>query len=503
MDTPTRAAIYCRVSTEEQAREGFSIAAQKRTLSLLCASRRWNIAGVYADEGLSGKSMERPAFKKLLEDAGKGIFDVVLVWKINRFSRRNADLLNTVEYLNGCSVNLISCCEQFDSSTPTGKLMLSMLGSIGEFERDTIVENIRSGMAERAKQGLFNGGRVLGYDSEDGSLVLNKREALTVRRIFELYLGGNSLRAIEKILKYEHIKTKNGFNFQISSIKRILQNPLYAGYITYNKTMKYNRGVKKNNNPIMARGNHEPIVTEQEFNDVQLLLGSKKQSYLRDGSFILSGKLKCPFCGGTMSGCTKAKKYRYYVCSKYKRYGTGNCRGLFISANMIEEKVYDFLCSIISVPTMIDDICSAIINKTKENTIRNDTIISQLEKELSSSKKTQDKYLRLFEDGEISPSGLCERIKDLSCRTAAIENRIKGLKDEIPYEVKSNAVRSMLPDFKNILISLNFSSKRRLINSVIRDININPSREIECINILFPISDTRYTGYNVKYDVNP
>jgi site-specific DNA recombinase len=128
----TRTAIYCRVSTEEQAREGFSIAAQKKTLESFCQIKGWNIVKEYVDEGISGKTTRRPAFQQLLCDLRCGKFDAVIVWKINRLSRKNADLLNTAETLREHGVSLLSFSEQFDSSTPSGKLDQALILSMIE-----------------------------------------------------------------------------------------------------------------------------------------------------------------------------------------------------------------------------------------------------------------------------------------------------------------------------------------------------------------------------------
>lgn len=344
-----RAAIYCRVSTEEQAREGFSIAAQRKTLLNFCSIKEWDAVKIYTDEGASGKNTKRPAFQRLLTDADGGLFDLVLVWKINRFSRKNSDLLNTVEYLNGRGINLVSCCEQFDASTPSGRLMLSMLGTIGEFERETIVENIRSGMTERAEQGLFNGGRVLGYDSAGGLLTVNGAEAETVREIFDLYLEGWGYKSIADKLEAEGRRTKNGCAFSGVSVKRILKNPIYAGRIEYNRAKRAAGRVLRCGGFVSSAGRHQRIISQEEFARVQRIMDSGKQAYAEKSGYLLSSLLRCPLCRGRMTGHTthggNSKLYRYYVCTNYKGH-TGSAYGSFsINADMIENAVLDYVCS--------------------------------------------------------------------------------------------------------------------------------------------------------------
>lgn len=499
--TTARAALYCRVSTEEQAREGFSIAAQKRALTQFCSQRGWTAAGIYTDEGLSGKNTKRPAFKQLLSDASHNLFDLVLVWKINRFSRKNADLLTTMEYLERYNVNLISTSEQFDASTPSGKLMLSMLGSIGEFERNTIVENIKSGMSEKARQGMFNGGRVLGYDIRNGNLIVNEVEASTVNEIFTLYLHGRSLSEIRNMLELAGRKTKNNSSFEISSIKRILQNPIYAGYITYNKTKKAGGKVIKCSDFLKVPGKHQPIISLKEYDDVQKTLGSKSHCRVSNESFILSGILKCPFCGSIMTGCTKSKKYRYYVCSAYRRQGTAKCRGIYLNADDYEKKVSFFVCSLVSGCISADDICRKF---SPESTVHEK--ISPLKKELANKERTLKKYMKLFEENVLPGETLLTRVKTLEKEIDSIKIRIdsekKCMESEAPTREFIN-IKGALSNFKSAFEKIDWSTQKRLVRSIIDEIQIGPDRKIKCINVLFSLDCMRYTGYNVKCDIHP
>lgn len=507
MAPPAKAAIYCRVSTEEQAREGFSIAAQKRTLIQFCSQKGWQLAGIYTDEGLSGKNTERPAFKQLLNDAAHNLFDLVLVWKINRFSRRNADLLTTVEYLEKYNVDLYSYSEQFDASTPSGKLMLSMLGSIGEFERNTIVENIKSGMSEKARQGMFNGGRVLGYDNKDGRLIVNEEEASTVREIFTLCLCGYSLTGIRNTLERMGRKTKNDSHFEISSIKRILQNPIYAGYITYNKTRKAGGKVIRCSDFLKIPGKHQPIISPEEYGKVQQIISSKSQCHTDTGSFILSGILKCPFCGSGMTGCTKGKnkKYRYYVCSAYRKWGTSKCHGIYLNADDCERKVSSFVCSVISGCVSADEIYQRFTSKIIPQSITHEGI-SSLKKEFANKKRALKKYMKLFEEDILADETLLTRMGALEKEIDCIRKRIDSEKRCIEPESLSNeaiSINSIISNFKPVFERLDWPTKKRLVNSIIDEIQIGPGREIECIKILFSRDCMRYTGYNVKCDIHP
>jgi len=486
-----KAAIYCRVSTEEQAKEGFSIAAQKKTLLYFCEMKKWSIANIYVDEGVSGKSTKRPAFLQMIEDAASGYFDVILVWKINRFSRKNSDLLNTVEYLRKYGVNLISYSEQFDASTPSGKLLLSMLGSIGEFERDTLVENIRAGMKERAEQGLFNGGRVLGYDTVDGKLVINEKEATTVRRIFDLYLKGNGYSDICRILREENKTTKNNCQFQINSIKRILKNPIYAGYITYNKSTKIINKVIKNDNFICTPGSHDKIIPESTFQKVQEIMDSKKQSYCNHNSYILTPVLKCPYCGGKMTGHTGNRKkdgshYRYYICCKYKTHSSNACDAFYINAEKIESEVIDSICSLILKENIIEDIYKYIRSSHRNTEYYCE--IENLKKELSHKKKTLDKYMNLFESNSLNEKLFEQRLMDLNTSINIIEKRIQTASNKLQSmecDISYERIYGLIKDFKSIFLHMNNKDKKKIISSIVKQVQVSPGKNKAIITYNF------------------
>ena len=157
-----KVAIYCRVSTVEQAEEGYSIDEQRRRNIEYCEKEGHEVFKVYEDRGISGKNISgRPGLKELLQDANAGKFDLVIVWKLNRISRKLIDILNIVDTLDKNKIAFRSLTESFETETPAGKLQLNIMGAIGEFERGTIAENVKMGMIARAREGKWNGGKVL------------------------------------------------------------------------------------------------------------------------------------------------------------------------------------------------------------------------------------------------------------------------------------------------------------------------------------------------------
>ena len=284
-----RVAIYARVSTEEQAEHGYSIDAQLDTLRLDCQRLGKVVVGEYVDRGVSGKEMtKRHELKRLLRDADNRAFDEVIVWKINRMSRKTKDLLEIVEQLNRNNIYFRSYSENFETETPMGRFALQMMGAVGELERNTIVENVRLGLKQRARMGLHNGGSCLGYKSVElaesdrkskkTKLVIVLDEAVVVRKIFEMYAAGKGFRAIANQLNREGHKTKKDNTFGSDSIREIITNPVYVGMVRYNRfegwSEKRRRG--KNPNPILTEGKHEAIISKELWYKVQNLGGRIK-----------------------------------------------------------------------------------------------------------------------------------------------------------------------------------------------------------------------------------
>ena len=321
-----RASIYVRVSTEEQAREGYSLEAQINTLQAYAKLYNYEVVKIYRDEGLSGKNTERPALQEMLKDARNKSFDVLLVWKISRLSRNLRSLLNIVDTLDNLSISFISQSETFNTSTPVGRMTLQILGSIAEFERNTIIENVKLGIAEKAKRGEWLGGRVFGYYSKDKKLVVNLNQIKVVKKIFELYVRGESIYEITKILNEDGCKTINNKSFTSSAVQRIIKNPIYIGKLRHN------------DEKLEIQGLHEPIISENNYLKAHERLKKNIKNLSNGDEYILSGLLKCPICNGSMVRY-KTSGYRYYRCEKYHNYGKNSCKGFLVNAEKVEADV--------------------------------------------------------------------------------------------------------------------------------------------------------------------
>ena len=255
------AALYIRVSTLDQAREGYSLAAQQAALEAWATAHGYATA-LYQDAGISGKDINhRPAMCQMLADAKAGKIAVVAVWALSRLTRSVADLYATWELLASHSVGLVSHTEGFDTSTPTGRAMMGLLGVFAQMEREITAERVRAAMAERAAQGKRTCHSVLGYDPAGADdLIINPAEAEIIRYIFAKYLEHKSLSAVAELCRLRGYHGKRGREMCAWSVRLILSRPIYAGYNSWHGQL--------------IRGSHEPLISVSDFNRVQRLLAS-------------------------------------------------------------------------------------------------------------------------------------------------------------------------------------------------------------------------------------
>lgn len=247
----SKAAIYVRVSTEEQAKEGFSLLAQEQTLKEYAKTLGYEIYKIYKDEGKSAKDLHRPALQQMLKDAEKHYFSAIIVYKLDRFSRSLKDLILTIEKLKEIEIDFISMQDRIETASASGKLMFHIISSFAEFERDIISERTKFGMTEKAKEGGIVSKAPLGYKISNGKLLVEHEQAEKVRVIFNDYL--NSGQSLNRIAK------KHGLT--VRGLLKVLKNKTYIGEITFKETYT---------------GQHEPIIEKELFEKVQEKLNQEK-----------------------------------------------------------------------------------------------------------------------------------------------------------------------------------------------------------------------------------
>ena len=505
-------AIYCRVSTEEQSENGYSIDEQERLLEEWCKKMGYVIYKCYSDRGISGKNIkDRPALKELLSDAKAGKFDMVISWKINRVSRKLEDVLKIVNLLEKNNITFKSYSEPFETDTPAGRMQFQMMALIGEFERGTIAQNVKMGMIAKAKSGNWCGGRVLGYDlvpnnspeeekKGKNKLEINEKEAEIVRFIFNEYSKGKGYKAITNKMNKLGYKTKKGNNFSVGSIRDILTNPVYIGEIRYNVRQNWSEKRRRNinPNPIRVKGKHEAIIDRELWDKVQLILESKKgkPSRIYDGEYPLTGILRCPKCGAgmvisrttnTLADGTK-KRIAYYCCGNWKNKGTSVCNSNTIRVDKANEYVFKKIEELVSNEAMIKAVVKNINKERKDKVKPAKRLLGDIDKELEKLDKRKRKIFEAYEDDiltkaefQIRKDELNEKIRILEEEKKPLLNTIsEDVSEEIPYEF----IKDILKNFSKVLNSnVSREQQKKLLHMIISEITMNESREIDSIKL--------------------
>jgi site-specific DNA recombinase len=363
-----RCAIYTRKSTEEGLEQEFnSLDAQRESAQAFIASQQhegWTcLPERYDDGGFTGGNMERPALRRLLGDIADGKVDCVVVYKVDRLSRSLLDFAKMMETFERHRVSFVSITQQFNSATSMGRLVLNVLLSFAQFEREIISERTRDKVAATRRKGKWSGGRpILGYDVDPrgGRLLVNDDEAVRVRAIFQLYLEQQALLPVVQELECrgwlnKRWQTRQGHErggrpFDRTSLYRLLTNVVYLGKSRYK-------------NEVHA-GEHPAIVDSHVFQQVQTLL---RQNGVTGGvtvrnefGAILKGLLRCVPCACAMtpshSTRKQTKRYRYYVCSNAAKRGRQTCPSPSIPAGEIERFVVERIRSIGADPALQQEV---------------------------------------------------------------------------------------------------------------------------------------------------
>ncbi|MCL2509659.1 MAG: recombinase family protein, partial [Methanomassiliicoccaceae archaeon] len=228
-----RAALYVRVSTEDQAREGFSLDAQTQRLEAYCRLRGYSVSGIYREEGYSGRNTDRPEYKRMMEDHDK--WDALIVLKMDRIHRNSVNFTVMMDELRRKNKEFISAQEKFDTTTAMGRFVMDIIQRIAQLESEQIGDRVKMGMTRKAKFGTghMGSGPIFGYVYERGSLTVVENEAEAVRSIYSMRSEGMTLRAIADALNNSYVQPKKSGRWSHQSVSDILRNPIYAGYIRW------------------------------------------------------------------------------------------------------------------------------------------------------------------------------------------------------------------------------------------------------------------------------
>ena len=477
MDCKFSAALYIRVSTEEQAAEGQSVSAQIETLTNYCKLYNIEIVDIYKDLGFSGKDTKnRPDLIRMLKDAKKGCFNLVLVWKISRLSRSLKDLLLILDKFDQSGIIFNSYSEKFDTSTPIGKMTLQLLGSIAEFERNTIIDNVHLGLNEFARKGGKTG-TVLGYDNINKQLMVNPDQAELVKMIYNLYtLKQMSYYEIAIHLNSLGFKTKRNNNFSKSSIAVILSNPVY---------ISINRHKIKQEGEYTTVGSHMPIIDASTWNiakNQRDIHKNKRPIKNNQHHFLLSGKIQCHKCSNMMYSFTStstSKTYRYYRCK--------GCKGI-CNADAIEKSVLNLFAQLLEVDSIAYKLAAYLSQLIPIRVESNP--IALLKRESEKVQKLMDKYVFLLDiNASCANEVVINKIKELDYRLRELHAAIDATKlvDENNHS-KKNHYENQVNDIKHILAGTDKNEIRKILDTYIMHITLSSYKTIKELIFNFDMS---------------
>lgn len=470
--------IYTRVSTQEQAKENYSLGEQEERLKAYCSARGWTVANVYCDGGFSGGNTNRPALQKLINDIERKKIELVLVYKLDRLSRSQKDTLTLIEdiFIKN-NVYFVSVSENFDTSTPFGMAMVGILSVFAQLERSQIQQRMELGRIARAKDGYFHGGGFipLGYDYLDGELIINEYEALQVREIYDLFLKGYPISRIRKIMSNKYTN-KYGNWYSDSSIKSCLTTPLYYGKITF-KDELYD-------------GRHTPIVSEELFNKVQARfkeldvhnpnkIGSRKTPF--KPTQLLSGLIWCGNCGARyfthhINGRKHLENHKgwdYYACysrvkSSKRMVVDPNCKNKNWRVDSVNELVVAEILKL-----QFDEEYLKEISDQNADTVTVDDKRIILEKRIAEISIQLDRIMDMYQLGSIPLEKIAERIGALNDERNNLETELFNLANVDENKKTSlTEIKDVLKNADKILASDDMDAKRMLIHSLIERIEL-------------------------------
>ncbi len=402
-DEKKKCGIYLRVSTEDQAREGFSLGEQKERLEAFCKFKGYEIIDYYEDAGISAKTGNyRPEFERLKEDIKSKKVNTIVALKLDRITRSIYDWEELITFLDENDAYLDCANDEINTTTANGKMISRLLMSVSQNEIERTSERTKIGLAGAIKQGHIPHQAPLGYKHEEKKLVIDYSTKDVIVRIFELYHSGLSYQKISTLFNKEEVLNKT--NWRDSTIVNILQNEVYKGDFVHGKRTK---------NPTYYENVVEPIVSKELWEECQVQKKKNSRSYQRTLTYLFLQKLRCPKCNRILGGKATQKKngnvYYYYYCNDCK---------INFKENIVENYFNNFVNELVEYDSVVNQFFLPMIKQSF------DEPKDELRKEI---KKQNDKLERIK---TAYINGVFD-IKEYNTERKRIENIIINLENEI------------------------------------------------------------------------
>lgn len=530
--------IYTRVSTAMQV-DGYSLDAQKDEIMRYVQYKNMHVCGEYTDEGKSGKSIQgRLGFQKMIEDIAdkKDGISFVICFKLSRFGRNTADILNSLKLMKRYGTHLICVKENIDSSLDSGKMMISILGAMAEIERDNISVQTMAGRKEKARQGGWNGGKApYGYTLVDGNLAILPEEAEHIKIIYDKYVNTNlGLNGVAKWMNThgykKSITTYNGIKvFTEHFIEDVINNHAYCGKIAYGKRKTVLRGGSEDeyhkietDDYLVHDGQHEALISENIWEAAQAKKKANRGHNMKidkDHQYIYSALLKCPVCGKSLYGAPmRGRKrkdgstyptYYSYACRSQEHTNGVKCNYGQIACKMIDKAMYGIISNITNAENF-GDAMAELVNKQIDT--------KEIEQELGTAKKAQkqamglqrkleseldvldvnDKhYDRKYESLSRRLEDAFEAIEESESKVSDCEARLESIKK---HTLTKESVYESLKMFDKLYNKMTDYEKKCFVDTFIESIELYPDKKrregcpIKTVHFKFPVA---YNGESV------
>lgn len=547
MSDKKRAYAYLRVSTMIQV-DGKSLEGQREEIKKYCDAYDIELVHVYSDEGRSGKSVAgRVEFQRMLSDVAENKIDYVIVWKLSRFGRNVCDSLNALDKLQQHGAALIALQENLQSDGPMGKFIFTIFAAMAEMERENIIEQTSNGKKYNALDGNWNGGQApYGYDLVDKKLVINEKEADVVRRIFAWYMENESAgystvtaklnelgipprqvkrldrKAMQESGKEDKIYLPVMEDWYTTIVKKILDCPVYCGKIRYGyyKVKSLDDGRTKreySENPILVDGNHEAIISEELWEQVQEKRNRSKKAHGRADSTretvnnVFNRIAKCPQCGGNMISYAsrytnvkgKQRVYYQYICGYWNNHKKGKCSKNPIKAEFLDNTVMEAVRAYVNRPNITEEIAKYMEKEMDTTKLEEEAENIRKElKELGKAEEIQYNILSQIGTGKyrnLKPEKISKNIDEIVLHKEELEMQLENKESQINAvnldKLDFEMIKSLLVKFNDVYEVASKELRKKLVQSLVKEVRLGYDDRGKVI----PVSMTlNFTGEQIE-----
>jgi site-specific DNA recombinase len=499
-----RVAIYVRVSTAGQVDEGYSLDGQLNSCNAYAASQGWDIVTTYVEEGESAKDLNRTEVKRMLEDAATGVFDVLLFYRLDRLTRSVRDLHKILDTFERLGIKFRSATEMYDTTSAMGRLFITMVAAMAEWERGNLAERVRFGKEQLVREGNWPGGPVpFGYEWDGEQMHIVPDEYTTLRELRRLYMAGIGLRNISMELNNRNLLRREGLMWNPVTVGYTLENPIYAGKIRFGskkKNGKYEHRKKGKHAEVIYADSGIPTIFTWEEYEEHIAIINRKEKYgnPKSNNYWFTGVLRCGRCGAKLKGSTytntRKDGHRYEPTRLYKCYSREQGKGCnmpMLRQVVAEEMIMSYVESI----TVGQEYSAAAHEQLGLREQSYTTEIESIQRDLRAISDRRRKWQYMFTEDMISESDFRKRKREDDEQERLLKEQMEHYKS---LSVGSNPQAiNYLVDMKRNWDTSNDAERRDWMQTIFECIVFDCADETgvgahRFKTLRFEISDVRY-----------